>query len=136
WTLPANLGISVHADFNYSEIEADGRKFIVATDLLETVRNEIGWESVTTLREFKGAEMEYMTAQHPFYDRESLVMVGDHVTLEAGTGLVHTAPGHGDDDYIIGKKYGLDVLSPVDDRGCYTDEAPGFEGIFYDKANK
>ncbi|HJA90956.1 MAG TPA: isoleucine--tRNA ligase [Candidatus Jeotgalibaca merdavium] len=136
WTLPANLGISVHADFNYSEIEADGRKFIVATDLLETVKNEIGWESVTTLREFKGAEMEYMTAQHPFYDRESLVMVGDHVTLEAGTGLVHTAPGHGDDDYIIGKKYGLDVLSPVDDRGCYTDEAPGFEGIFYDKANK
>ncbi len=136
WTLPANLGISVHADFNYSEIEADGRKFIVATDLLETVKNEIGWESVTTLREFKGAEMEYMTAQHPFYDRESLVMVGDHVTLEAGTGLVHTAPGHGDDDYIIGKKYGLNVLSPVDDRGCYTDEAPGFEGIFYDKANK
>lgn len=136
WTLPANLGITVHADFNYSQIEADGRKFVVATDLLETVQNEIGWKNVSVLKELKGSDMEYMTAQHPFYDRESLLMVGDHVTLEAGTGLVHTAPGHGDDDYIIGKKYGLDVLSPVDDRGCYTAEAPGFEGIFYDKANK
>ncbi|AZP05101.1 isoleucine--tRNA ligase [Jeotgalibaca ciconiae] len=136
WTLPANLGITVHADFNYSQIEADGRKFVVATDLLETVQNEIGWENVSVLKELKGSDMEYMTAQHPFYDRESLLMVGDHVTLEAGTGLVHTAPGHGDDDYIIGKKYGLDVLSPVDDRGCYTAEAPGFEGVFYDKANK
>ena len=61
--------------------------------------------------------MENMTAQHPFFDRTSLVMVGDHVTLDAGTGLVHTAPGHGEDDYIIGKKYGLDILSPVDARG-------------------
>ncbi len=136
WTLPANLGISVHPDFKYVQVEADGKKFVVAEGLLETVTNEIGWESVSVLKELGGYELDRMTAQHPFYDRESLVMTGDHVTLEAGTGLVHTAPGHGDDDYIIGRKYGLDVLSPVDDRGCFTNEAPGFEGIFYDKANK
>lgn len=136
WTLPANLGISVHADFNYVLVEADGGKYVIAQDLLETVSKEIGWGNVQILKEFKGTELEYMTAQHPFYDRESLVMLGDHVTLEAGTGLVHTAPGHGEDDYLIGKKYGLDVLSPVDNRGCLTEEAPGFEGIFYDKANK
>ena len=76
-----------------------------------------------------------MTAQHPFYDRTSLVMLGDHVTLDAGTGLVHTAPGHGEDDYIVSRKYDLPVISPVDSRGVFTDEAPGFEGIFYDKAN-
>lgn len=135
WTLPANLGISVNADYIYNVIEADGRKFVVAKELLDTVSEKIGWENVTVLSEIKGADMELMTAQHPFYDRESLVMVGDHVTLEAGTGLVHTAPGHGDDDYQVGKKYNLDILSPVDSRGCYTNEAPGFEGIFYDKAN-
>src|SRR5699024_1350817 len=100
----------------YVVIEADGRKFVVAEDLLATVQEEIGWEDVKVLQELKGSEMDRMTAQHPFYDRESLLMVGDHVTLDAGTGLVHTAPGHGDDDYIIGHKYGLDVLSPVDDR--------------------
>ncbi|QIL46946.1 isoleucine--tRNA ligase [Vagococcus coleopterorum] len=135
WTLPANLGISVNADYIYNVIEADERKFVIAKELLNSVAEQIGWEDVKVLSEIKGADMELMTAQHPFYDRESLVMVGEHVTLEAGTGLVHTAPGHGDDDYQVGKKYNLDILSPVDGRGCYTDEAPGFEGIFYDKAN-
>ncbi|MBZ0324184.1 isoleucine--tRNA ligase [Enterococcus casseliflavus] len=135
WTLPANLGISVNPTFAYVQILADGRKFVVAKDLLETVTNEIGWESVEVLQELAGDQLEKMTAQHPFYDRTSLVMLGDHVTLDAGTGLVHTAPGHGEDDYIVSKKYGLDVLSPVDSRGVFTEEAPGFEGIFYDKAN-
>lgn len=136
WTLPANLGITVHEDITYVQVEADGRKFVVARELLKTVQKEIGWEQVEILKEFKGSELDRMTAQHPFYDRESLLMLGEHVTLEAGTGLVHTAPGHGEDDYLVGKKYGLAVLSPVDDRGCFTAEAPGFEGIFYDKANK
>lgn len=135
WTLPANLGISVNPTFAYVQILADGRKFVVAKDLLETVTNEIGWESVEVLQELAGDQLEKMTAQHPFYDRTSLVMLGDHVTLDAGTGLVHTAPGHGEDDYIVSKKYGLDVLSPVDSRGVFTEEAPGFEGVFYDKAN-
>lgn len=135
WTLPANLGISANPDFDYVQIKADSRKFVVAKDLLDTVSKEIGWEDIEVLQEFKGAVLDLMTAQHPFYDRTSLLMLGDHVTLDAGTGLVHTAPGHGEEDYIVGKKYGLDVLSPLDSRGCYTADAPGFEGMFYDKAN-
>ena len=135
WTLPANLAISVNPEYVYVVIEADGKKFVVAKELLETVTKEIGWETVSVIKEIKGAELENLTAQHPFYDRESRLILGDHVTLDAGTGLVHTAPGHGEDDYIVSRKYGIDVISPVDSRGCYTDEAPGFEGIFYDKAN-
>ena len=135
WTLPANLGISVNARYDYVQVLADDKKYVVAKELLDDVKEKLGWEKVEILKEFTGAEMEYMTAQHPFYDRESLVMNGDHVTLESGTGLVHTAPGHGEDDYQVGMKYGLDILSPVDSKGVFTDEAPGFEGIFYDKAN-
>lgn len=135
WTLPSNLGISVHPDYDYVLVESSGKKFVVAKELLEKVSQELGWQEINVLKTLKGQELEYMTAQHPFYDRESLVMVGDHVTLDAGTGLVHTAPGHGEDDYYVGKKYNLEVLSPIDNKGCYTDEAPGFEGIFYDKAN-
>ena len=135
WTLPANLGISANPDFDYVQIKADGRKFVVAKELLETVSQEIGWQEVEVLQEFKGQALDLMTAQHPFYERTSLLMLGDHVTLDAGTGLVHTAPGHGEEDYIVSKKYGLEVLSPLDSRGCYTHEAPGFEGMFYDKAN-
>lgn len=135
WTLPANQGIAVNPTFTYVLVDADGRKFVVAKDLMETVQQAIGWETVTVLKEFAGQEMEYMTATHPFYDRESLVILGDHVTLDAGTGLVHTAPGHGEDDYIAGNRYKLPVVSPVDSKGVFTDEAPGFEGIFYDKAN-
>lgn len=135
WTLPANQGIAVNPTFTYVLVEADGRKFVVAKDLMETVQQAIGWETVAVLKEFAGQEMEYMTATHPFYDRESLVILGDHVTLDAGTGLVHTAPGHGEDDYIAGNRYKLPVVSPVDSKGVFTDEAPGFEGIFYDKAN-
>lgn len=135
WTLPANLGISVNPDYQYAVVKAYGKKYVVAKDLLETVKEVIGWEDVEVLETISGQDMEYMTVQHPFYDRTSLVMLGDHVTLDAGTGLVHTAPGHGEDDYIVGKKYNLDILSPVDNRGVFTDEALGFEGVFYDKAN-
>ncbi|MFY8329440.1 isoleucine--tRNA ligase [Vagococcus carniphilus] len=135
WTLPANLAITVNKDFDYVIVLVDGQKYVVAKDLLETVSTAIGWENPEIIEEFKGDMLEGLTAQHPFYDRESLLILGDHVTLEAGTGLVHTAPGHGDDDYIVGRKYGLDVLSPVDNRGVFTEEAPGFEGVFYDKAN-
>lgn len=136
WTIPSNLGIAVHPDYDYVVILADGKKYVLAKDLVDTVTQEIGWESVEIISELKGKDMELMTAKHPMYDRTSLVILGDHVTLEAGTGLVHTAPGHGDDDYIVGQKYKLGVLSPVDDKGCFTDEAPGLEGVFYDKGNK
>ncbi|WP_339145744.1 MULTISPECIES: isoleucine--tRNA ligase [unclassified Sutcliffiella] len=136
WTIPANLGIAVNADLDYSVVEVNGEKFIIAAELLETVSSTLEWEDAKVVKAFKGAELEHIVAKHPLYDRTSLVMLGDHVTTDAGTGCVHTAPGHGEDDFIIGKKYGLDVLCPVDAKGNMTEEAPGFEGLFYDEANK
>ncbi|WP_163151636.1 isoleucine--tRNA ligase [Anoxybacillus sp. MB8] len=136
WTIPANLGIAVHPELQYSVVEADGRKYVVASELLSSVQKEIGWEHVTVLKTVKGSELEYVVAKHPFYDRDSLVICGEHVTTDAGTGCVHTAPGHGEDDFIVGQKYGLGVLCPVDERGYMTEEAPGFAGMFYDEANK
>lgn len=135
WTLPANQGISANPAYTYVVVEADGRKFVVAKDLLANVAEELDWTDPKVIKEVNGKDLEYMTAQHPFYDRESLVILGDHVTLGAGTGLVHTAPGHGEDDYFAWKKYRKDIISPVDDRGVMTADAPGFEGVFYDKVN-
>ncbi len=136
WTIPANLGIAVHPDLNYVVVEVNGQKYVLAEDLLEAVSKEMGWENSQVLKSVKGNELEYIKAKHPLYDRESLVVLGEHVTTDAGTGCVHTAPGHGEDDFIVGNKYNLGVLSPVDDRGHMTNEAPGFEGLFYDAANK
>lgn len=136
WTLPANLGISVKGDAEYVEVRVQERHFVVAKALLETVAQVIGWSEYEVINEYTGAQFDRLEAWHPFYERTSLVMVGDHVTLDAGTGLVHTAPGHGEDDYVIGLKYGLPVLSPLDNKGHYTDEAPGLEGVFYLKGNK
>lgn len=136
WTLPANLGITALATAEYVLVNVDGRKFVVAEELLKALAEKIGWTDYSIEAKFKGQELEHLTAQHPFYDREVLVMLGDHVELETGTGLVHTAPGHGEDDYQMALKYGLDILSPVDDRGHFTDEAPGLEGMFYLKGQK
>ncbi|MBA2874065.1 isoleucine--tRNA ligase [Thermaerobacillus caldiproteolyticus] len=136
WTIPANLAIAVHPDLEYSVVQVNDAKYIVASALLESVAKEIGWEEANVVKTIKGNELEYVVAKHPFYDRDSLVVCGEHVTTDAGTGCVHTAPGHGEDDFIVGQKYGLDVLCPVDERGYMTKEAPGFEGLFYDEANK
>ncbi|WP_282920846.1 class I tRNA ligase family protein, partial [Ignavigranum ruoffiae] len=99
WTLPANLGISAAPLAEYVLVQVGQEKFVLAQDLLAEVSEILDWADVEILNRFKGQDLEYMTAYHPFYDRESLVMVGDHVTLDTGTGLVHTAPGHGEDDY-------------------------------------
>ncbi|MEH7234845.1 isoleucine--tRNA ligase [Bacillus sp. JJ1562] len=136
WTIPANLGISVHPDLEYSVVSVDNSKYVVASALLEAVTKEIGWEDVSVVKTFKGRELEKVVATHPIYGRDSLVMLGEHVTTDAGTGCVHTAPGHGEDDFIVGQKYGIGALCPVDEKGYMTDEAPGFEGLFYDEANK
>lgn len=136
WTLPANLGISLNPEFIYVVVAVANKKFIIAKELLESVATTLGWVDYEVVQEVKGEALDRIVAQHPFYDRESLIMVGEHVTAEAGTGCVHTAPGHGEDDYHIGKQYGLGILSPLDNSGCYTDEAPGFEGVFYNDANK
>ncbi|KUP07033.1 isoleucine--tRNA ligase [Bacillus coahuilensis p1.1.43] len=136
WTIPANLAIAVHASLDYVIVQTEDKKYVVAKDLLESVAKEVGWEEYSVVQTVRGAELEYVKAKHPLYDRESLVILGDHVTTETGTGCVHTAPGHGEDDFLVGKQYGLDVLCPVDDKGVMTEEAPGFEGLFYDQANK
>ncbi|ARK31074.1 isoleucine--tRNA ligase [Halalkalibacter krulwichiae] len=136
WTIPANLGIAVHPDLDYNVVAVNNKKYVVAAGLLEQLVKEFEWENLEVLKTIKGTELEYVKAKHPIYDRESLVMCGEHVTLDAGTGCVHTAPGHGEEDFIVGQKYGLDVLCPVDDKGHMTAEAPGFEGLFYDAANK
>ncbi|MFC0418737.1 isoleucine--tRNA ligase [Cytobacillus solani] len=136
WTIPANLGISVHPELNYVVVEEKDSKYLVAEDLLSAVTKEVEWENPQVVKTVKGAELEHILAKHPLYERDSLVMLGEHVTTDAGTGCVHTAPGHGEDDFYVGQKYGLDVLCPVDDRGVMTKEAVGFEGLFYDEANK
>lgn len=136
WTIPANLAISLHPELEYSVVKVDDRKFLVASGLLEAASKEIGWENPEVLATFQGSELEGVITQHPFYDRTSPLILGEHVTLDAGTGCVHTAPGHGEDDFAIGKKYNLGVLCPVDHEGKMTSEAPGFEGLFYEDANK
>lgn len=136
WTMPANLAIAVNPKFDYSVVRVGGRKFVVASDLVESLTKTLEWDSPETLRTFNGKALEGVVCRHPFYERDSLLILGDHVTLDAGTGCVHTAPGFGEDDFNVGKKYGLDILCPVDDRGCMTDEAPGFEGLFYEKTNE
>ncbi|TGB00216.1 isoleucine--tRNA ligase [Sporolactobacillus shoreae] len=136
WTIPANLAIAVNPKFDYSVVQVGEKKFVVATDLVESLTGTFGWETPQTLRTFSGKVLEGVVCRHPFYDRDSVVILGDHVTLDAGTGCVHTAPGFGEDDFNVGKKYGLDILCPVDDKGLMTDEAPGFEGLFYSDANE
>ncbi|WP_088005763.1 isoleucine--tRNA ligase [Indiicoccus explosivorum] len=136
WTIPANLGIAVHPELDYAVVETGGKTYVVAEDLLKASAEEMGWEDVKTVKTVKGTALEHILAKHPLYDRTSLVMLGDHVTTDSGTGCVHTAPGHGEDDFLIGKRYGLGVLCPIDEKGVFTAEAPGFEGEFYDKANK
>ena len=138
WTLPSNVAITVHPDLKYGQYNVNGEKYVVGQDLVEEVAEELGWskEDIQLEKEFTGKELEYVETQHPFIDRVSLVINGLHVTTDAGTGAVHTAPGHGEDDYIVGQKYGLPVISPLNDKGVFTEEGGQFEGMFYDKANK
>ncbi len=167
WTIPANLGIAVHPDFEYAAIEHDGEVLVVASELVGfvIVKCGIGGEDEegerkmpNVLAKFKGSVMNGMKAKHPWIDRESLIMNGEHVTMggeadaeteldvsesrnrdetgKAGTGLVHTAPGHGHDDFIIGKEYGLDIYCPVDNAGRFTNDVDGFAGENIFKANQ
>ena len=138
WTLPGNLAISVGPDIEYSVCRANDEVYIVATKLAEAVFNKAGIEKFETLAKLPGKALERMTAQHPFYDRESLIVVGDHVTTEAGTGLVHTAPAHGVDDFNVCTKYPelktiMSELTPVDSRGIMTEAALQYAGQHYSK---
>jgi isoleucyl-tRNA synthetase len=129
WTLPANLGITFHPDFDYTFYDAGDEIVMIAKALKESVEKETGLTLHETGPTIKGAELERLHARHPFIERDSLLMLGDHVSLDAGTGAVHTAPGHGQDDYIVGLRYGLPVYSPIDAEGRYTDEVPEYKGV-------
>ncbi|WP_028325271.1 isoleucine--tRNA ligase [Desulfatirhabdium butyrativorans] len=137
WTIPANLAISLHPDFRYACVAVSDREvFILAADLVETCMKAFGITNWKIVTEVSAASLENLRCKHPLYPRESLIILGTHVTLDAGTGCVHTAPGHGREDYEVGMKYGLDTLSPVDDEGKFTHEAEGFTGQFVFAANK
>jgi isoleucyl-tRNA synthetase len=140
WTLPANLAVCLHPKFDYVFVEQDSTEniLILVKDLLETFVNEMDWkeDSYRVLAEVKGDKLEYINSRHPFFDRDSLIIMGDHVTTETGTGCVHTAPGHGLEDYEVGNKYKIGVISPLDDRGVFTSEGQQFEGMPYYKANQ
>ena len=137
WTLPGNVAICVGPNYEYSLIKANGEYFVMATDLAAKALKAAKIEEYETVGTINGAELELMTTQHPFLERESLVIVGDHVTLESGTGCVHTAPGFGVDDFEVCRKYKqLPIVVSVDAKGVLTDEAGQFAGLTTDDANK
>ncbi|MBZ0220721.1 MAG: isoleucine--tRNA ligase [Candidatus Methylomirabilis sp.] len=135
WTLPANLAIALHPELDYALVSAGGASYIIADGLFEEVSKKLGWASPEVLKKFRASQIEGMKARHPFIDRDSVILPGEHVTLEAGTGAVHIAPGHGQDDYELGLKYGLDIYNPVDDAGKFMQVVPEFAGQHVFKAN-
>ena len=136
WTLPANLAIAVKDDFTYCLIKTEKGSFVIAEDLIENFIEKTGLGTYEKLISFPGKDLEGLVTTHPFVDRPSPLILGDHVTLEQGTGCVHTAPGHGQEDFEVAKKYGLDVLSPITDNGCFIDTLPLFGGKQVFEANK
>lgn len=137
WTLPANSAICLHPDFEYGIYEGEERSYLIACELAEAFFTETKLGSLKKQRSLKGKELEGFVSLHPFMGRESPLVLGDHVSLEAGTGLVHTAPGHGLEDHLVGKKYQLPEYCPVDEGGRFTKDLPeNFRGLFVFKGNK
>ncbi len=139
WTLPANLAVSLHPDFEYVIVEvttdAGKERLVLAQDLLKNSMARYQIEDYKVIAYGTGSALDKQKLKHPFYDRESMIIVGDHVTLEAGTGAVHTAPGHGQDDFIIGQKYDLEPYNPVGDNGCFLPNTELFAGEHVFNAN-
>jgi isoleucyl-tRNA synthetase len=135
WTLPANMAIAFHPESEYVAAAVGDDVYILAKRLLPIVAEELGWPEPRPLASFSGRELEGLKAGHPFADRDSLFVLGDYVTLEDGTGAVHTAPGHGHDDYLTGVAYGIDIYTPVDDDGRFTPEVPRYAGLQVFEAN-
>ncbi len=136
WTIPANLAITLHPEFTYVAVSVDGEIWILAQGLLENIMQMMKVEDYSVIRTFAAQELSGLRARHPFLDRDSVIVLGSHVTLDAGTGAVHTAPGHGREDYEMALEHGLDVYSPVDDQGRFTKDVPFFAGQFVFDANK
>lgn len=137
WTIPSNMAISLHPRFEYTFFEYKNDVYMIGQDLLASFLAGVSWEEseIKVLGSTKGQNLELLNTQHPLYNRKSPLILGEHVTTEAGTGEVHTAPGHGLEDYEVGVKYKLDVLSPLDAKGVWTDEVPDLQGIPYYKGN-
>ena len=137
WTLPGNLAICVGPEYEYSIVAANGEYYVMATELISSALKAAGIEEYEVKGTIRGSELELMTTKHPFIDRDSLVIVGDHVTLESGTGCVHTAPGHGVEDFEVCRNYPqIPMLVPVDHKGIMTADAGEFEGLTTNDANK
>jgi isoleucyl-tRNA synthetase len=137
WTLPANLAVALHPDFKYVAVDVGNDEvLIVARELMDYCMQTFGISNYSILAEIDAKSIENKRFRHPFYDRDSVIILGDHVTLDAGTGCVHTAPGHGREDFEVGLEYDLDVYSPVDDNGCFTDDIEFFKGQFVFDANE
>jgi isoleucyl-tRNA synthetase len=138
WTIPASEAVAVNADFDYVVVKpaSDDRQFVMAATLLDKLAEKFGWESYDVVKHVAGKDLEGITTTHPYLDRELLVGLADYVTADTGTGLVHTAPGYGDDDYHFGLKYKLPIFAPMNDQGILTKEnGPEFDGVFYQKAD-
>ena len=136
WTLPANRAISLHPDFTYQLVQVDGQCLILAAELVESVMKRAGITEWAVLGSCKGADLELLRFKHPFMGFDVPAIMGEHVTLDAGTGAVHTAGGHGPDDFVISQKYGLEIANPVGPNGCYlTGTHPLLDGKFVFKAN-
>ncbi len=135
WTLPANLAIAVKPEFEYAIVEHDGENYILASELVAQVAPKFGWTDYKVGKLYKGAALEHLRYTHPFIEREGFIVTGDYVTLDAGTGLVHTAPGHGADDFATGRRYELEIYTPVNHRGEFTQDVPFWAGTHVFKAN-
>src|SRR6478609_9370284 len=135
WTIPSNLAIAFHPEFDYAAYDVDGRAVIIAEALAERVSAAVQRPFGAAVAKMKGAELERIRFQHPLFDRDSLAVLADYVTLEQGTGAVHTAPGHGSDDFVTGIKYGLDVYAPVGPDGRFLDDVGLFAGEQVFEAN-
>lgn len=137
WTIPSNLAISLHPKFEYTFFIYRNDVYMIGKDLLESFLKDVSWEEsdIKVLGSCYGQDLELLNTQHPLYDRKSTIILGEHVTAEAGTGAVHTAPGHGLEDYEVCMKYKIPVLSPLDSKGVWTNEVPDLEGVPYYKGN-
>jgi isoleucyl-tRNA synthetase len=138
WTLPANMALALHPEFIYRSVEHEGERLIIAEDLIADCMMRCGKDErdyTVSEQSWRGRELEGIECSHPWINRTVTTLTGEHVTLEQGTGVVHTAPGHGEEDYDIGIKYGLDVFAPVDDRGRFTEDVHEFAGLNVFKAN-
>lgn len=129
WTIPANLALAVHPELDYALVATDGKTWVLVNELVPATMETLGVKEYRVLTTVKGSELEGVVARHPIFERESPVVLADYVLAEEGTGVVHTAPGHGAEDFYTGKRYGLPILCPVDERGVFTEEAGEFAGL-------